>query len=70
MIFQDFIISPHPGCKNLFVAIGGSLHAWKFFPILGEYGVEMLEGRLCKEIINKWAWDRREEGSAHKSLVP
>ncbi|RAL58929.1 hypothetical protein DID88_009220 [Monilinia fructigena] len=37
---QDFIISPHPRCQNLYIATGGSFHGWKFLPIIGD---------LCRE---------------------
>lgn len=67
---QDFMICPHPESTNLFFATGGSFHAWKFFPILGKYVVEMLEGRLSDELAKTWAWDKHDQGSAHKSLVP
>lgn len=55
---HDFIISPHPRCKNLLIATGGSFHGWKFFPIIGEYVVKMLQGKLEPEYADIWAWDR------------
>jgi glycine/D-amino acid oxidase-like deaminating enzyme len=67
---RDFIICPHPGSKNLFLATSGSFHVWKFLPILGKYVVEMLEGMLSDEMAERWAWDKHDQGSAHKSLVP
>ncbi|KAI5358837.1 putative FAD dependent oxidoreductase, FAD/NAD(P)-binding domain superfamily, MTOX family [Septoria linicola] len=54
----DFIISPHAGAKGLYVATCGNFHGWKFFPVLGKYIVQMLEGELEDELKNKWAWDR------------
>jgi sarcosine oxidase / L-pipecolate oxidase len=67
---QDFIVCPHPYCENLFIATGGSFHAWKFLPILGNYVVEMLEGKLDADLAKRWAWNRDAEGSAHKGLMP
>jgi len=69
---QDFIICPHPESKNLFLATGGSFHAWKFFPLLGKYVVEMLEGGLSDEMTKRWAWDKHYQGFAHtrKGIVP
>jgi hypothetical protein len=67
---QDFIVCPHPRCRNLFVATGGSFHAWKFLPILGKYVVQMLEGSLDPDMSAKWAWDRINKGTAHEQLVP
>ncbi|KAI8200212.1 L-pipecolate oxidase [Colletotrichum sp. SAR 10_76] len=59
---EDFIISPHSGSKNLYVATIGSFHGWKFLPVLGKYVVQMLQGTLEDKLTKKWAWD--------KTLVP
>jgi sarcosine oxidase / L-pipecolate oxidase len=67
---QDFIICPHPHSKNLYIASGGSFHAWKFLPILGKYVVAMLQGELDSDLAKKWAWNRDEHGSAHASVIP
>ncbi|KAI4871175.1 FAD dependent oxidoreductase [Hypoxylon rubiginosum] len=55
---EDWIISPHPASKNLYIAAGGSFHAFKFLPIIGKYVVQMLDGKLSEELARKWAWDR------------
>ncbi|KAJ4344861.1 uncharacterized protein N0V89_012605 [Didymosphaeria variabile] len=55
---SDFIISPHAGAEGLYVATCGSFHGYKFFPVLGKYVVQMLEGELEEELAWKWAWDR------------
>lgn len=55
---SDFIISPHAAAKGLFLATCGSFHGYKFFPVLGKYVVQMLEGDLSSELQQKWAWDR------------
>lgn len=55
---SDFIISPHSASAGLYIATGGSFHGWKFFPILGKYVVQALEGTLSSELREKWAWDR------------
>ncbi|KAL4966313.1 NAD(P)/FAD-dependent oxidoreductase [Aspergillus stella-maris] len=57
----DFIISPHSGAKGLYVATCGSFHGFKFFPVIGNYVVQMLEGKLEPELQTKWAWDRTAE---------
>jgi sarcosine oxidase / L-pipecolate oxidase len=67
---QDFIISDHPRCKNLYIATGGSFHGWKFLPIIGKYVVQMLDGTLEKDLVKRWAWDRDQKGSAHSNAVP
>ncbi|CAI6341995.1 unnamed protein product [Periconia digitata] len=56
---SDFIISPHPSCpSSLYVATCGSFHGYKFFPVLGKYIVQMMQGVLEHELKDKWAWDR------------
>ncbi|KAH8810703.1 sarcosine oxidase-like protein [Xylogone sp. PMI_703] len=67
---QDFVISPHPHCKRLFVATAGSFHGWKFMPTIGRYVAEMLSGTLDADLTKRWAWDRENEGGAHKDLLP
>jgi sarcosine oxidase/L-pipecolate oxidase len=52
----DWIIDYHPSYKNLFVATGGSGHAFKFLPILGEKVVDCLVGRCPQEFREKWKW--------------
>ncbi|TDZ61513.1 L-pipecolate oxidase [Colletotrichum trifolii] len=59
---HDFIISPHPRCSNLYVATGGSFHGWKFFPVIGEYIAQMLDGTLDETYRALWAWDRGADG--------
>ncbi|KAF2204246.1 FAD dependent oxidoreductase [Delitschia confertaspora ATCC 74209] len=59
---EDFIISPHPHCKELFIATAGSFHGWKFMPILGKYIVKMMESELEPELEKAWAWDREYTG--------
>lgn len=52
----NFIVAPHPAHKGLFLATGGSGHAYKFFPVLGDKVVDALEGRLDPELQQAWAW--------------
>ncbi len=56
----DFLISYHPSYSNLFLATGGSGHAFKFFPVMGEKIVHAMEGCLEPELRELWRW--REEG--------
>ncbi|KAG6001105.1 hypothetical protein E4U21_004678 [Claviceps maximensis] len=63
---SDFIISPHAASKGLFIATSGSFHGFKFFPVIGKYVVQMLEGSLSPQMAEKWAWDReRPDPSAN-----
>lgn len=55
---SDFIISPHSAARGLYIATGGNFHGFKFFPVFGKYIIEMLEGSLSPELVQKWAWDR------------
>ncbi|EAW13713.1 NAD(P)/FAD-dependent oxidoreductase [Aspergillus clavatus NRRL 1] len=50
----DFICDYHPDHKNLFIATGGSGHAFKFLPVLGKYIVGSLERKLPDELLEKW----------------
>ncbi|KAI1761498.1 FAD dependent oxidoreductase [Hypoxylon sp. FL1150] len=56
---EDFIISPHTASRGLYLATCGSFHGWKFFPIIGDYVVQMLEGTLKQDLKARWAWNRR-----------
>lgn len=67
---QDFIISPHPRSKNLYIATGGSFHGWKFLPIIGDYVVQMLDNKLGAEFSKRWAWDRDQKGNVQDQFVP
>jgi len=67
---QDFLISAHPHCENLYLAVGGSFHGWKFLPTLGKYVVHMLEGRLAPELANRWAWDSQNPQPANERMIP
>lgn len=72
---EDFVVSYHPRYshpsspasetrKGLFVATGGSGHAFKFLPVLGDKIVAAVMGSLDPLYANKWAWPRarKEEG--------
>jgi sarcosine oxidase/L-pipecolate oxidase len=59
----DFIFAYHPRYnKSLFIATGGSGHAFKFVPVLGESGVQCIEGRYPAGFEKKWAWKEKMEG--------
>ncbi|KAG7876364.1 hypothetical protein KL938_004432 [Ogataea parapolymorpha] len=44
-INSDFVIDFVPGYQNLIVGTGGSLHAFKFLPVLGKTVVDRVLGR-------------------------
>ncbi|KFZ16085.1 hypothetical protein V501_02400 [Pseudogymnoascus sp. VKM F-4519 (FW-2642)] len=51
----DFIVDHYPYLQNLFLATGGSGHAFKFLPILGTYTCDVFEGLAPKSLCQKWA---------------
>ncbi|TKA71311.1 hypothetical protein B0A55_07129 [Friedmanniomyces simplex] len=63
----DWLISYHPTYRNLFVATGGSGHAYKFLPVIGERIVDVVmreeRDELGAELVKKWKWpaQRKEE---------
>lgn len=57
----DFLICPHPKFNNLHLATGGSLHGWKFLPLLGEFVVDSIAGTLDQELVKKWSWESKAE---------
>lgn len=46
---------------SLFIATGGSGHGFKFFPVLGDYIVDAIEGHLDPEYLDLWTWPRDEQ---------
>lgn len=57
----DFIIDFHPDMAGLFVATGGSGHAFKFLPVLGERIVDAVEGKLDEAHRSLWSWKREAD---------
>lgn len=55
----DFLISYHPSFQNLFVASGGSGHAFKFLPVLGDKILDVVEKRETEEMKEKWGWPKK-----------
>jgi glycine/D-amino acid oxidase-like deaminating enzyme len=64
---EHFWIAPHPDRPNLVVATGGSGHAFKFAPLLGDWIADALEGRVIDRF--RWRSDLRsargEEAARH-----
>jgi sarcosine oxidase/L-pipecolate oxidase len=53
----DWLIDYHPRYnKTLFLATGGSGHAFKFLPVIGDKVVECLVGKCPEEFREKWKW--------------
>jgi hypothetical protein len=39
-------------------------------PTLGNYVVQMLEGKLDAELSKRWAWDRDNLSATNKRMIP
>ncbi|CAG8927367.1 unnamed protein product [Penicillium salamii] len=51
----DFKVDFHPTTEGLFIATGGSGHAFKFLPIIGRYIADCVENKAEEVIREKWA---------------
>ncbi|KAJ6113403.1 hypothetical protein N7523_006720 [Penicillium sp. IBT 18751x] len=70
---QHPLITQHPDTRlrNLYLAIGGSFHCWKFLPTIGRYVANMLEGKSNRgDRDDAWAWKKSRQGGVHDSLRP
>ena len=47
--------------SGLFVATGGSGHAFKFFPVLGDKIVDAIGNCLDPELREMWMWKKQTE---------
>lgn len=65
----EWLIDYHPKYKGLFVATGGSGHAYKFVPIVGERIVDVMLDQhrddLGKTLKEKWSWPKTKYHSDH-----
>ncbi|GAA5946118.1 hypothetical protein JCM3775_004150 [Rhodotorula graminis] len=52
----DFLLDYHPECTNLFVAAGGSGHAFKFLPLFGSWILGSLQRNLPAELLRLWSF--------------
>lgn len=52
----DFLITYHPYWDRLFIAAGGSGHAFKFLPVLGDKICDCVMGQCPVEFADKWKW--------------
>jgi sarcosine oxidase/L-pipecolate oxidase len=53
---NHFIVDQVPGFEGLMVATGGSGHAFKYLPILGDFVVDVLEGNDARPVVRSWKW--------------
>jgi sarcosine oxidase / L-pipecolate oxidase len=72
---QDWLLSKHthPKLSNLYLAVGGSFHSYKFLPTAGKYMVNVLSGAGNGEEKNRaWGWKSGRSGGrgAHEKTEP
>ena len=68
---QDFYISPVTDRTGLYVAFGGSLHAWKFLTNIGSYIVKMMGGdNTFYEKWERWTPNSKVKKSIHGEIDP
>ncbi len=63
----DFLIAPHPSIAGIHLATGGSAHAWKFLPTIGDFVVDSMGGTLSQELVEKWAFQKDIVGKDESS---
>ncbi|KAM0250808.1 hypothetical protein ACHAP5_002025 [Fusarium lateritium] len=57
----DFIMDYHPDYKNLFIGGGGSGHAFKFLPVLGQCMTGAIKKTLPSHLADKWRFHKEYE---------
>jgi len=76
---QNQLITKHPDRRlgNLYLAIGGSFHSWKFLPVIGEYVANVLAGNgNGEEMDATWSWKSEtwvrpgKSRGAHEAVIP
>lgn len=72
---QDWLLSKHPHSRlsNLYLAVGGSFHSYKFLPNSGQYMVNVLNGKSNgTERDQAWGWKsgKSEGRGAHEKTAP
>ena len=72
---QDWLVSRHPDGRlsNLYLAVGGSFHSYKFLPTAGKYVANVLRGKgNGEEMDRRWQWKTAEYSGrgAHEKTAP
>ncbi|CAD6565718.1 MAG: hypothetical protein CYPHOPRED_005922 [Cyphobasidiales sp. Tagirdzhanova-0007] len=55
---NDFLIGYHDTYSSLFLATGGSGHAFKFLPVMGDLCLQAIEGTLPAHLADMWSFSR------------
>ncbi|KAF2443176.1 fructosyl amino acid oxidasesarcosine oxidase [Karstenula rhodostoma CBS 690.94] len=61
---EDWVLSRHPDDRlgNLYIAVGGSFHSYKFMPNAGKYLLNVVNGQSNGEAKDKaWKWKSEDE---------
>ncbi|KZM28804.1 oxidoreductase [Ascochyta rabiei] len=61
---EDWVMSRHPDdrLKNMYIAVGGSFHSYKFLPNSGKYMLNVLNGQSNGEEKDRaWKWKSEDE---------
>ncbi|CDK27990.1 unnamed protein product [Kuraishia capsulata CBS 1993] len=66
----NFIIDFHPELQNVVLATGGSAHAWKFVPVLGDKVVDMIIGQLDPVLKDLWSWEEKTRTTLDNGSAP
>lgn len=69
--FQDFLVDEVPGSNGLYMAGGGSFHAFKFLPVLGQEILHIVKGETT--FYSKfWSVEahHKESTPVHGEIVP
>ncbi|KAJ5925299.1 hypothetical protein N7454_007938 [Penicillium verhagenii] len=63
---------PHSHLSNLYLAVGGSFHCWKFLPIIGRYVSNVVHGvSNGADRDTAWGWKEDQRGrGVHSGLIP
>lgn len=56
---------PNPSMRNLYLAVGGSFHSYKFLPIIGRYVANVVQGISNGEEKDR-AWEWKTAASQHR----
>ncbi|KAM0326600.1 hypothetical protein ACHAQA_006469 [Verticillium albo-atrum] len=58
----NFVVDDHPELGGLFIATGGSGHAFKFLPVIGKQIADCFEAKASAEVRTKWRLNTPEPG--------
>ncbi|KAH3303113.1 hypothetical protein KXW39_002057 [Aspergillus fumigatus] len=64
----DFIFDYHPDHPNLFIATGGTGHAFKFLPNIGKYIAKSFQRQLSPELTEKWRFHTEYKDSPREDI--